>query len=475
VVAIAAGDNHCLALKADGTVVAWGSDGEGSTSVPAGLTGVTAVAAGGNQSLALKSDGTVVAWGYEGEGLVTGAAGLSDVIAIDAGYYHCLALKSDRTMVAWGYDGDGQITIPAGLSDVFAIAAGKYHSLIFATKIYYVDALQADDSGAGTSWATAKKTIQAAVDLTLADDTVMVTNGFYPLSAEISVTTNITVKSVNGPDVTMVDGGGTVRGFNLGSSACLIAGFTITNGAAAQGGGVYCAVGSDAVVSNCLFNGNYADWHGGGMHCGTAINCEFNGNRADYYGGGAFKSRVNNSVFVGNNAAYYGGGLYIGSANNSGFGNNSAGYGGGLYESEANNCTIVSNSAVNHGGGMFRGSARNSIIWDNTAIGGGTNLSNTITHYCCSPDVVAGVKGCITNNPLFVGAATNDYRLADNSPCIDTGDNTYAPTNVTPFDLAGTNRIIGGTVDMGAFEWSGYRSAVDISAAVYLLLMGRVQ
>jgi len=51
-----------MALKADGTVVAWGDNGEGQADVPAGLTDVIAIAAGLSHSVALKSYGTVVAW-----------------------------------------------------------------------------------------------------------------------------------------------------------------------------------------------------------------------------------------------------------------------------------------------------------------------------------------------------------------------------------------------------------------------------
>ena len=60
---IAAGFLHSVALKADGTVVAWGWNDSGQGTVPAGLTGVVAVAAGSEHNLALKADGTVVAWG----------------------------------------------------------------------------------------------------------------------------------------------------------------------------------------------------------------------------------------------------------------------------------------------------------------------------------------------------------------------------------------------------------------------------
>jgi alpha-tubulin suppressor-like RCC1 family protein len=63
VVAISAGGHYSLALKSDGTVVAWGSDSANQCKIPEGLSNVIAIAAGGNHNLALKSDGTVVAWG----------------------------------------------------------------------------------------------------------------------------------------------------------------------------------------------------------------------------------------------------------------------------------------------------------------------------------------------------------------------------------------------------------------------------
>ena len=127
VTAIAAGGYHSLALKSDGTVVAWGSSGDGRANVPAELSGVTtAIAGGGSHSLALKSDGTVVAWGWNPYGQTTVPEGLSNVTAIAGGAHHSLALKSDGTVVAWGYEAT---TVPEGLSNVTTIAAGGIHSL----------------------------------------------------------------------------------------------------------------------------------------------------------------------------------------------------------------------------------------------------------------------------------------------------------------------------------------------------------
>jgi alpha-tubulin suppressor-like RCC1 family protein len=129
VTAISAGGYHNLALKNDGTVVAWGLNGNGQTNVPDGLSGVKAIAAGGWHSLALKSDGTVIAWGDSFYHEADVPAGLSDVIAIEAGTLHSLALKGDGTVVAWGNDGNGQTNVPDGLSGVIAISAGGYHNL----------------------------------------------------------------------------------------------------------------------------------------------------------------------------------------------------------------------------------------------------------------------------------------------------------------------------------------------------------
>ncbi|GGL95396.1 hypothetical protein GCM10010840_36840 [Deinococcus aerolatus] len=129
VVATSTGWNHSLALKQDGTVVAWGQGSQGQTTIPTGLTDVVAIAGGANHSLALKADGTVVAWGNGAQGQTAIPAGLTDVVAISAGTEHSLALKQDGTVVVWGSNGYGNLNIPTGLTDVVGIAAGHLHSL----------------------------------------------------------------------------------------------------------------------------------------------------------------------------------------------------------------------------------------------------------------------------------------------------------------------------------------------------------
>ena len=95
----------------------------GQTTIPAGLTNVVAIAAGSDYSLALKADGTVVGWGNNFYGQITIPAGLTNVVAIAAGDLHSLALKADGTVVGWGDNSYGETTIPGGLTNVVAIAA----------------------------------------------------------------------------------------------------------------------------------------------------------------------------------------------------------------------------------------------------------------------------------------------------------------------------------------------------------------
>ena len=124
--AIAAGGSQSLALKSDGTLLAWGKMGQASIP-PAAQSGVAAIAAGDDHITVLKTNGSVVAWGGSvayGESIVPAAAA-SGVVAIRAGGNHTVALKSDGTVVVWGRSEEGQTVVPAGIQGrVTAISAG---------------------------------------------------------------------------------------------------------------------------------------------------------------------------------------------------------------------------------------------------------------------------------------------------------------------------------------------------------------
>ncbi|WP_162243142.1 hypothetical protein [Deinococcus sp. Leaf326] len=147
---------HSLALRADGTVIAWGDNTYKQLGVvtPASklppvqvenLSGITSVSAGTAHNLALRADGTVQSWGDNSSGelgdgtttqrpLPVPVQGLSDIVSVATGSSHSLALRADGTVFSWGAGGYGALgdgtttqrllpaTIP-GLSGVMSISA----------------------------------------------------------------------------------------------------------------------------------------------------------------------------------------------------------------------------------------------------------------------------------------------------------------------------------------------------------------
>ncbi|MFE0178238.1 SpaA isopeptide-forming pilin-related protein [Streptomyces sp. NPDC059002] len=117
-------------IRPTGTVLAWGDNGWGQSTVPEeARSGVTAIAAGTNHSLALKN-GRVIAWGDDSAGQSTvPEEAESGVTAIAGGFGYSLALKNSR-VIAWGDDSARQSTVPQeAQSEVSAIAAGRNYSM----------------------------------------------------------------------------------------------------------------------------------------------------------------------------------------------------------------------------------------------------------------------------------------------------------------------------------------------------------
>ncbi|MCK6500808.1 MAG: hypothetical protein L6Q38_15135, partial [Nitrospira sp.] len=262
-------------------------------------------------------------------------------------------------------------------------------------------------------WATAAHTIQSAVDAAVPGDTVLVTNGIYSASdgpSEVSTPAGvievgkaIIVRSVNGPEVTIIRGvraaaGGNgaeaVRGVYLGDGAVL-SGFTITGGATREdgptrnvGGGVLCA-SNLGTLTNCVLKENTAS-RGGGCYRGTLLRCTLSGNHAES-GGGAEGAELHDCTVIDNTATWSGGGASSStlvncrlSANQAAEGggtsncklqgcvltfNRALGRGGGCDQSELNQCTVLGNSAATQGGGIGQGwnHLRNCIVYFNRA------------------------------------------------------------------------------------------------------------
>jgi hypothetical protein len=110
-----------------GEVVAWGSNNFGQITIPASATNIVAITAGYNHSLVLRADGTVVAWGDNSFGQCNVPSNLSGVVAIAAGYYQSLALKSDGHITAWGTN-HLVVTGPNSASGIVGIAANRDNS-----------------------------------------------------------------------------------------------------------------------------------------------------------------------------------------------------------------------------------------------------------------------------------------------------------------------------------------------------------
>ncbi len=131
-VALAAGHSHSLGLKDDGRIVGWGHNGYGQCAAPSPSGGFVALAAGDGHSLGLKSDGSIVAWGRNDRGQCDVPSPNRDFIALaagNAGGSHSLGLKRDGSIVAWGYNANGQCDVPDPNSDFVALAANGGYSL----------------------------------------------------------------------------------------------------------------------------------------------------------------------------------------------------------------------------------------------------------------------------------------------------------------------------------------------------------
>jgi len=200
--------------------------------------------------------------------------------------------------------------------------------------------------------------------------------------------------------------------------------------------------GSDPVVIDCVFAGNYVTASAAAVRNRrnsqpTFINCVFVGNQATFRGGAVYDDHGAASLLV--------------------------------------NCTLVGNTAGDRGGAVHVNGAGgprlvNCIVWDNRdstgqgEVGQITVVDGTVQlDHCCVQgwSGLWGGQGNFSDDPLLMnpagpdgvyGTADDDLRLGGGSPCIDAGLNAAVRVD---HDLGGDDRIQGAAVDIGAYEYDG--------------------
>ncbi len=421
------------------------------------------------------------------------------------------SVSSDEAVVEYRFDwGDGSFSswTASGLSEKTWGAPGIYTvraqarsslnpsavslwSLVLEVSVeepaleagtHYVS-LEGGNISPDTNWATAAIRIQDAVSVAAPGSVVLVAAGVYDeggaptpgygLLNRVLLTGGVSVHSVDGPEVTIIEGasGATpVRGVYMTAGSSL-SGFTVRGGRTLRGvgvfphewngGGVYLSHGGS--VSNCVIElndaqegggvyivggglvsfstirSNHAIHGGGGVRfsdadLGIVEHCRILDNTSSEYGGGVHiyhMGRVRSSLIAGNHASSSAGGVYVDWGT----------WGTGAH---IESCTIVNNSAPSHGGLHYiitGGFVRNSIIWGNA---NGNWSGGTYRHSLTTP--LPSGEGNISSAPIF---ADGDYRLSPDSPGVDAGSNEYV---TTPVDLDNLPRIARVSVDMGAYE-----------------------
>ncbi len=325
--------------------------------------------------------------------------------------------------------------------------------MIYAAPVhddFYVNAANLTPAPPYDTWEKAAKDIQTAVDAASNYDHVIVTNGVYSigetitpgyeLSNRVVITKNITVRSVNGPENTIILGAEAPGGGNdSGAVRCVfmtagkLYGFTISNGFTRKSGSMYYDLAGGGiwltnycVITNCIISGNSSAWYGGGALCykgGSVSDCTISGNSTGIGGGGGvicyYGGSISDCTIIGNgaddgggvrchyggsvsdciisgNSAYWCGGVrcyYGGSVSDCTIsGNNAVYYGGGVccYKGGSfSACTISGNSASSYGGGahfILGGALTNCLIYNmnSATFGGGAYLKNGGALYNCT-------------------------------------------------------------------------------------------
>ena len=123
IIQVAAGNNHTVGLKSDGTVVAIGDNEYGQCNV-SDWTDIVAVSASYDVTIGLKSDGTVVATGYNKHGQCN-VSDWTDIVSVYASFAHTMGIKSDGTVVTAGSNYHGQCNV-SDWTDIIAVSTDQF-------------------------------------------------------------------------------------------------------------------------------------------------------------------------------------------------------------------------------------------------------------------------------------------------------------------------------------------------------------
>lgn len=265
-------------------------------------------------------------------------------------------------------------------------------------------------------------------------------------------------------------------------------GFTIRNGYAGSGGGVY--INGFVNLENCTIEDNTADAFGGGVYLNSSSaanqvylnRCTIINNTASLGGGLCDRNgaSITNCIISNNTATTKGGGIY--SYNNANailrgciVSNNTANEGGGIYvrgRCQLFNCDIVMNEATTAHGGIFNedqySKYTNCIFWGNVANGDYNQLDgDCLIQYSAvqgGKDGEGNIELPAENNGeepgVYVrfqkptdgpGVAYSDanWKTTSRSICLNAGKPGTAGYST---DIAGHPRLQHNRVDIGAYE-----------------------
>ena len=262
--------------------------------------------------------------------------------------------------------------------------------------------------------------IQAGIDIAVESDTILVQPGTYAENinyngkAVILGSLFLTTQDTIYISQTVIDGSqdGSVVTFESGEdSTSVLSGFTITNGYADSGGGIYCSYNSNPKLLNLVIMNNWSYYYGGGLtllDCTTAYldEIEFYDNQSGGNGGNLYISNSNlivrDSKIKGGNAFSYGGGIIcydsILDLENVQICDNNSSFGAGIY-SDGCNISLKKSMIISNGsetGSAIKGinsdiEIINCIIADNACF-----QSGVIT--CSASNEVYIINSILVNN-----------------------------------------------------------------------------